>query len=249
MKLVSVIVPAFNEVARISGTIDELLAYFDRRGLACEIIVAADGTDGTREAASAHAEQRSEVRVIGSPERRGKGRAIREAVTRATGDIIGFTDADNKTPITEFDKIEEALTGGCDIAVGSRGFATSRIERAQPLYRRIGGRTFGLVMHAIVGLRDITDTQCGFKFFRASVARDLFARQRIDGYMFDVEILYIAQQRCYTVAQVPVVWRDDADSRLELVSGTLRNARDLLSIRRRHHAVPRVVQPAEVDVP
>ena len=103
MKLVSLIIPAFNEAARIRETVGEALAYFDARGTACEIIVSADGTDGTREAARSLAEGRPEIIVIGQPDRRGKGRGIREAVRLATGDVIGFADADNKTPIAEFD--------------------------------------------------------------------------------------------------------------------------------------------------
>ncbi len=114
----------------------------------------------------------------------------------------------------------------------------AQIERSQPLYRRIGSHGFGVVMHTFVGLRDIVDTQCGFKFFRGDVARDLFTLQRIDGYMFDAEILYLAQRRRYRVTQVPVRWRDDGDSRLELVSGNIRNLRDILSIRWRHRNLP-----------
>src|ERR1700681_4240989 len=166
MKLVSLIIPAFNEAARIRATVGEALDYFDRRGTACEVIVSADGTDGTREAARALAEQRPEIQVIGQPDRRGKGRGIREAVRLARGDVIGFTDADNKTPIAEFDKIQRCLADGHDVVIGSRALRGSRIERAQPGYRRLGSWGFGLFMHAFVGLGDITDTQCGFKFFR-----------------------------------------------------------------------------------
>jgi len=231
--LVSVVVPAYNEAARIEGTLGEIQSYFAGKPYDHEIIVAADGTDGTRERIAAMAKGARRVRVIGSPERRGKGRGIREAVALADGDVIGFVDADNKTPITEFDLFEPHLTAGCDVVIGSRGLATSRIERAQPWFRRWGSRGFGLLMHAMVGLPDIVDTQCGFKFFRGSVARDLFSRQRIDGYMFDVEILYLASARGCRIVQVPIRWRDDGDSRLRLVAGNLRNVLDLLQIRSR----------------
>jgi dolichyl-phosphate beta-glucosyltransferase len=241
---VSVIVPAYNEVARIGQTILEVLAFFDARGLACEVIVSADGDDGTREAARAIGVTRREVKVIGQPARRGKGRGIREAVQLATGDIIGFTDADNKTPISEFDKIEPWLLSGQDVVIGSRGMRESRIERPQPLYRRLGSRGFGLFMHACVGLDGIVDTQCGFKFFRGAVAKELFRLQQIDGYMFDVEILFLASRLGYRIVQVPVRWRDDGDSRLQLVSGNIRNVRDIISIRWRHRTVASVV-PAE----
>jgi dolichyl-phosphate beta-glucosyltransferase len=248
MKLVSLIIPAYNEVGRIRTTVGEALDYFDRRQQACEIIVSADGDDGTREAATELGRARPEIKVIGSTARRGKGRGIREAVRVATGDVIGFSDADNKTPISEFDKIAELLSAGHDVVIGSRGVRGSRIERAQPLYRRLGSKGFALFMHAAVGLRGIVDTQCGFKFFRAEVAQELFRRQQIDGYMYDVEILFLAEQLGYRILEVPVRWRDDGDSRLQLVSGNIRNVRDILSVRWRHRAVRSRPQPAAEPV-
>src|SRR6185369_12014522 len=120
MKLVSLIIPAFNEAASIGATLREALNYFERRGTALEIIVAADGADGTREVCRLISETRREVQVTGQTERRGKGRGIRNAVGMASGDVIGFIDADNKTPIAEFDKFAHRLNDGCAIAIGSR---------------------------------------------------------------------------------------------------------------------------------
>ncbi|HJN43234.1 MAG: glycosyl transferase [Acidobacteria bacterium] len=237
MKLTTVVLPAYNEAKRIRSTVSEVLAYFDRRQLRCEVIVAADGDDGTREAVREMSSSRADIRVMGSERRCGKGHGIREAVAVAVGDVIGFVDADDKTPISEFDKFDPRLRDGCDVVIGSRAMPGSLIEQAQPLYRRCGSKGFGVFMHVCVGLNDIPDTQCGFKFFRGDVARDLFRRQHIDGYMFDVEVLYLAQQIGYRIAQVPVRWRDDADSRLDLVSGNLRNLRDILSIRWRHRSL------------
>jgi dolichyl-phosphate beta-glucosyltransferase len=237
MKLTTVVLPAYNEVERIRSTVSEVLGYFDEKQLRCEVIVAADGDDGTREAVREMSSSRADIRVMGSERRCGKGHGIREAVAVAAGDVIGFVDADDKTPISEFDKLEPRLRDGCDVVIGSRAMPGSKIEQAQPLYRRWGSSGFGVFMHVCVGLNDIPDTQCGFKFFRGDVARDLFRRQRIDGYMFDVEVLYLAQQIGYRIAQVPVRWRDDADSRLDLVSGNLRNLRDILSIRWRHRSL------------
>jgi len=239
MKVVSLIIPAYNEVQRIAKTVLEAVDYFGAQQQACEIIVAADGTDGTREAVQALVPAHPCIRVIGNPRRSGKGRGIREAVRLATGDIIGFSDADNKTPITEFAKMRPPLQEGIEVVIGSRGLRESQIEKRQALYRRVGSRGFGIFMRATVGLRGIADTQCGFKFFLGDVARDLFARQQIDGYMFDVEILYIAQQRGYRIEQVPVRWRDDGDSRLNLVAGNLRNVRDILGIRWQHRQIAR----------
>ena len=192
---VSLVIPAYNEAARICETVGEAYDYFRTRGQAFEIIVSADGTDGTREAAAEFGRTREGIRVIGSPVRRGKGCGLREGVRIAQGDIIGFTDADNKTPIAEFDKVEPRLREGHDVVIGSRAILGAQIEQRQPMYRRLGSSAFGLFMHMCVGLGDIPDTQCGFKFFRGDVARDLFALQQIDGYMFDVEVLYLARAR------------------------------------------------------
>jgi dolichyl-phosphate beta-glucosyltransferase len=227
----SLILPAYNEVARIRQTIERTRTYLDRRRIAHEIIVAADGEDGTREAAAEMAQRDSRLVVLGSAKRVGKGRGVRLGVERATGQIIGFADADFKTPIEELDKILPWFCQGYDIVIGSRGVAESRIETPQPLYRQLGSRAFALVMHALLGLWHIHDTQCGFKFFRAAVARDLFRRQRIDGYMFDVEILHLAEQCGYHVKEVGVRWQDDGDSRLQLVAGNWRNMLDILRIR------------------
>lgn len=242
MKLITLIVPAYNEAARICETVTEAFDYFGSIGQACEVIVSADGTDGTREAAQDLAQTNHGIRVIGSNERRGKGRGIRDAVRLASGDIIGFTDADNKTPITEFGKLEHALRMGHEVVIGSRAMRESHIERAQPFYRRLGSKGFAAFVHFSIGLSDIVDTQCGFKFFQGDVARDLFALQQIDGYMFDAEVLFLARLRGYHIEQIPIRWRDDGDSRWPPVSGSLRNGRDILSIRWRHRAL---AQPSE----
>ena len=227
---VSLILPAYNEAATIAATIGETGNYFRSRGLRYEIIVAADGDDGTRELAQETARQGQPVRVIGNQKRSGKGRGVREAMAMARGDTAGYADADNKVPIEEFDKFRPCLAQGYDLAIGSRTMRDSLIEKRQPLYRQLGGKGFGLFMHAVVGLDGITDTQCGFKFFTRAAAREIFRRQQIDGYMFDVEILVLARRLGYRVQQVPVRWHDDGDSRLALVSGNLRNVADIFRI-------------------
>jgi dolichyl-phosphate beta-glucosyltransferase len=228
---ISVIVPAYNEIVRIAQTIGEAKSYFEKRGGKYEIIVSADGDDGTRELVAGMAKTDPTLKVIGSNGRQGKGRGIRQGVALAQNDIIGFVDADNKTPIAEFDKFEPLLVQGYDVVIGSRGMQGSRIEQAQPLYRQLGSKGFAVFMHTVVGLDDIVDTQCGFKFFQRRAALDLFRRQKIDGYMYDVEILYLAEKAGYRIAQVPVHWRDDRDSRLRLVSGNVRNLIDIFRIR------------------
>lgn len=227
---ISLVLPAFNEAATVARTIGEAVSYFATRGCEYELIVAADGDDGTREIANELAVTNPSIKVIGGKSRRGKGRGIREGVAIASGNIIGFADADNKVPIEEYGKLDPWLARGYDLVIGSRDLPDSKIERPQPFHRRIGSRVFGVFMHSAVGLPDIVDTQCGFKFFRGDIAHDLFRRQRIDGYMFDVEILALAQRLGYRIKQVPVRWRDDADSRLQMFRGNLRNAIDIFKI-------------------
>ena len=230
---ISLILPAYNEARAIPQTIGEAVRYFQSVGLRYEIIVAADGTDGTRDIVAQMARENPALQAIGDDARRGKGRGIRQAVEIACGASIGYADADNKVPIAEFDKFRPWLEQGADVVIGTRrGGAT--IERAQPLYRRAGSRGFLWFMQTVVGLPGIDDTQCGFKFFRRDAAKELFRRQRIDAYMFDVEVLALARRLGYRIQQVPVRWRDDADSRLDLVAGNLRNVRDIFRIGLQH---------------
>jgi dolichyl-phosphate beta-glucosyltransferase len=227
----SLIVPAYNEAKSIRHTLDEIRAFLDKQPYTYEIIVSADGNDGTRELVAELASGDQRISVIGSAARGGKGRGIRNGVALARGQLIGFADADYKTPIEELDKLLPWFDSGYDVVLGSRALAESLIEVPQPLYRQLGSRAFGITMHLIIGLWQIHDTQCGFKFFRGNVARDLFNRQKIDGYMFDVEILHLAERMGCRIKEVGVRWQDDGDSRLDLVAGNWRNMLDLLSIR------------------
>lgn len=227
----TLIFPAYNECAAIERTLRSAQLYLDERGYSFQIIAVVDGSDGSREIVEQVVRGDPRFQILGSSERRGKGHAVRSAMAVARGEIIGFVDADDKTPIEEFDLIRLRFEEGYRVVIGSRGLAASTIERPQPWFRRAGSRTFGVLLHALIGLRDIPDTQCGFKFFRRDVALGLFAEQRIAGYMFDVEILCLARRNGHAIAQVPVRWRDDGDSRLRLLSGNARNALDILRIR------------------
>ncbi|HEY3415305.1 MAG TPA: dolichyl-phosphate beta-glucosyltransferase [Armatimonadota bacterium] len=233
----TLVLPAYNERASIGRTIDEAVQYFASRRLSYEIIVSADGTDGTRELVREMGLANPSIRAIGQDQRSGKGRGIREAVALARGRIIGFADADNKVPIQEYDEIDPWLREGCGVVTGSRALAQSRIERRQPWYRRIGSKGFYVFMQTVVGLRGVRDTQCGFKFFHRDVAKELFRLQRIDGYMFDVEILFLASRLGVRIKEVPIRWRDDGDSRLQLWSGNVRNALDVIQIPLMHRKV------------
>lgn len=227
---ISLVIPAYNEVQRIAQTVGEAKSFFERRGHSYEIIVSADGDDGTREKVAEMARADSTLQVTGSAARRGKGYGVRQGVLRAKGSIIGFSDADNKTPIDDLDRLEPWLSEGYEVVIGSRALRESRIERRQPLYRQWGSKAFAFFLHATIGLHDIVDSQCGFKFFQRAAALDLFERQKIDGYMFDVEILYLAKRAGYRIAQVPIRWRDDGDSRFG-AREALEDAWDVFRIR------------------
>jgi dolichyl-phosphate beta-glucosyltransferase len=227
----SIIVPAYNEAKSIRRTLEAIQSYCNRQSYSYEIIVSADGDDGTRDLVAEFAARDSRVSVIGSAERGGKGRGIRNGMALAGGRLIGFVDADYKTPIEELEKLLPWFDRGYDVVIASRALAESCIEVPQPLYRQLGSRAFGIAMHLTIGLWQLRDTQCGFKFFRGAVARDLFGRQRIDGYMFDVEVLHLAERSGYRIKEVGVRWHDDGDSRLNLVAGNWRNMLDILRIR------------------
>ena len=227
----SLIVPAYNEVRSIRGTLQAMQMYLDRQPYSYEIIVAADGNDGTRELVAKEWAGDLRVSVLGNVERCGKGRGIRQGVARARGKFIGFLDADYKTPIEELEKVLPWFDEGFEVVIGSRGAADAKIEVPPPLHRWLGSRVFAIGMHLLVGLWGICDTQCGFKFFRRGVARPIFACQRIDGYMFDVEVLYAASRSGCKIKEVGVRWRDDGDTRLQMVRGNWTNMLDLFRIR------------------
>jgi len=227
----TLILPAYNECSSIGSTIDQAFAYFQSRGIHAEIIVAADGTDGTRELVRQKSAGNMDLSAIGHEERSGKGRGVREAVALARGRFVGYADADNKVPFSEYDKIQPYLMQGVEVVTGSRALAESEIERRQPWYRQIGSKGFHQFMQLVVRLPGIHDTQCGFKFFQREAALELFQLQKIDGYMFDVEVLALAHRLGYGIQEVAIRWRDDGDTRLNLVSGNLRNVRDIFAIR------------------
>lgn len=221
----SIILPAFNEERVIVRTLLDLRAAVPF----AELIVVADGDDATRERAGSV----GGVMVMGSTSRRGKGRGVADGVLQSSGDLVGYVDADGKVPPQEIARIWPEFERGADVVIGTRRGKDATVERQQPWFRRVGSSMFHALMRHVTGLHDISDSQCGFKFFRREVARSLFAQRQIDGYMFDVEILALARQAGWRIHQVPVRWADDGDSRLEIWRGNWRNLRDLVRIARR----------------
>lgn len=241
----SVVIPAYNEERRIVPTLRRVLAYFAQRPYRTELVVVSDGsTDGTewvvREAfaglppdgpvAASFHEYRPNA---------GKGKAVREGVRRTRGRFVAFTDADLSTPVEEIDRaLEHLQSGRYQVVIGSRAAAGADVARKQPLYRRVSARFFNVLRDRIAGIRGLHDTQCGLKVFDGDVARAVFGQQRIDGFMFDVETMFIAQRLGLGIFEMGVRWEDAPDSRVRLVSG-FRLLPDLTRIRLLHrHLTP-----------
>jgi dolichyl-phosphate beta-glucosyltransferase len=231
----SVVVPAYNEAQRIGSTLARIREYFQAQSYPVELIVVDDGSrDETVAVAREALAGFPRGEVISYKPNRGKGHAVRTGIVATAGDYVLFTDADLSTPIEEVERAFRLLEeGGVDMVLGSRAAGTT-VVRKQPLYRRLAARFFNLVRDAIVPTTGIADTQCGFKLFRGEMARDVFRRQRVDRFMFDVETVYLASRLGYRYAEMPVAWADVPGSKVRVVRGALELLPELLSIRLRH---------------
>ncbi|GAC1638745.1 MAG: glycosyltransferase family 2 protein [Candidatus Dormibacteraceae bacterium] len=217
----SIVVPCYNEERRLPRTIEQIESYFAGKPISYELILVDDGsTDGTRQIQDAAAARNPSVRVEALPRNRGKGRALAEGVAAANGAEILVTDADLSTPIEELEKLRAALHGGAGVAIGSRALRGSRVEISQPVYRVLMGKVFNLLVQALL-LPGIWDTQCGFKLFRADIAHEAFAALTTDGFGYDPEVLYRAKKRGVRIAEVPVVWRNSAPTKVMAIKSSV----------------------------
>ncbi len=213
MPQLSVVIPAFNEEARIGPTLAAVTDWLDTKREDYELLVVDDGSrDATPEIVNAANALNPRVKLVQLPHNRGKGAAVKAGVLASTGGEVLFSDADLATPIEELDKLRARLREGFDVAIGSRAVPGADIRTRQHPLREAMGRTFNVLVRALV-LGGIRDTQCGFKLFKGDVGRALFRDARVDGFAFDVEILLLARGR-YRVAEVPVVWRHVAESKV-----------------------------------
>jgi len=226
----SVVVPALNEEDRLPRTLERIVSHLGRRREGYELVVVDDGSrDRTAERAQA-----AGAIVLRNETNRGKGYAVRRGMLAARGSRRLMTDADLSTPIEELDRLCARMDEGHDVVIGSRALPGARIEVRQPWYRENTGRFFNLFVRALA-VPGVTDTQCGFKLFSDAAARDVFSSARLDGFSFDVEVLFLARRKGYRIAEVPVVWRNDAASRVSLLRGFLAFP-DLLRIRANYWA-------------
>jgi dolichyl-phosphate beta-glucosyltransferase len=232
----SVVIPAFNERARIEACVGGIASWLSGNpgGWGWEVLIVDDGsTDGTKAAAERAAENASlPVKVLRNEVNRGKGRAVRTGVLASTGDPILISDVDLSTPLTEWVKLAGHLPTH-PIAVGSRALRQDLVRRKQPLYRRALGRGGNLLVR-LLAVPGIHDTQCGFKLFQGDVARELFRMARVDGFAYDMEVLYLARRKGIPIAEVPVLWFNSPESKVSLVRDTLPTLWDLLRLRWLH---------------
>ncbi len=227
----SIVVPAYNEQARIGLTLIRTLEYLRARSKGWELIVVDDGSsDETCRVVNEVAAGDERVRLLVQPQNRGKGAAVRRGMLEARGAYVLFMDADLATPIEEVETLLLYAHDGYDVVIGSRGLAASDIRRRQPRARELMGRVFNLLVRSAL-LGGFRDTQCGFKLFSRAAARDLFGRQQIDGFAFDVEVLLLAKQRGLRVREVPVVWYHAPNSKVSPVADSARMFGDLVRLR------------------
>ncbi|MCM8771878.1 MAG: glycosyltransferase family 2 protein [Candidatus Omnitrophica bacterium] len=227
---ISVIVPAYNEEKRILKTLENIYKYFKNRNLAFEIIVVDDGSkDKTVEIVNKFADGKNEIKIIKHEKNLGKGAAVKTGVLNASGNLILFTDADLSTPIEEFEKLEKKIKEGYDIAIGSRGLKDSKIIIPQPLFRRIVGKIFPLLVRLLI-IKDFRDTQCGFKLFKKETKK-IFEELKTNGFAFDVEFLARGKKEGYKIAEVGVVWYNSPESKVSLLKSPLKMLIELKKIK------------------
>lgn len=204
--------------------------------------------DGSADETSAVARRYPEVRVLRQEPNQGKGAAVRRGMLESRGAWVLFSDADLSTPIDELDRLMEAARAKhAAIAIASRGLRQATIEVSQPLYRVLMGKIYNLMLQAIL-LPGIWDTQCGFKLFERSAAREVFGRTELPGFGFDAESLFIARKLGYRIVEVPVRWRNDPDTKVSAWRDSLRMFLELWRIRRLHRDL-RPLAPPPPDLP
>lgn len=227
----SIVMPAYNEAARIEQSLHDLRQWLEGCGYSWELRVVDDGSvDGTARLAGRMASADARI-VLQREPHRGKGGAVRAGMLAATGELRFMCDADLSMPPHELPRFLDAVPAGADIAIGSReGIGARRV--GEPAYRHLMGRAFNALVKT-VALPQVEDSQCGFKLFTAQAADAIFSRLTIDGWAFDVEMMFVARRQGWRIREVPIEWHYRADSRVSPIRDPLRMLGDVLKIRAR----------------
>jgi dolichyl-phosphate beta-glucosyltransferase len=226
----SIIIPAHNEERRLPQTLEQVVRFAGNQSFECEILVVENGSsDRTFEVGMEYASRHRPLVNVIHEELPGKGRAVQKGMLAAKGAYRFFADADLSMPPTEITRFIPPAVD-IPIAIASRE-APGAVRYNEPFYRHITGRVFNSLIRLLV-LPALHDTQCGFKMFRADAAEDLFQRQTLMGWSFDVELLYIASQRNYPILEIPIPWYFNPESKINVLRDSWRMFTDLLTIRR-----------------
>ncbi|MCX7624652.1 MAG: glycosyltransferase family 2 protein [Candidatus Sumerlaeaceae bacterium] len=227
----SLIIPAYNEEERLRASLPNVLEYLSSQPYAWEIIVVDDGSrDATSAVVERIAEGRKNIRVLRNEPNRGKGYSIRRGMLEARGEYRLFSDADFSTPIEEVEKFWKAADEGYEVVIGSRGLRESELVVRQNIVRETMGRIFNFIVRTLL-IPGIHDTQCGFKMFSARAAEAVFPQQTLDGFSFDVEILYLALREGFKVREVPIRWINSPATKVSPLRDATRMFFDVLRIR------------------
>lgn len=233
---VSIVIPAYNEEKRVSATLKRIVEYSKTKPYPIEIIVSDDGSlDQTiRVAMDALKDSQISHQVLRAPENQGKGAAVRRGMQTASGEYRLFSDADLSTPIEELDKFLPILIEKkADVVIGSRAIGGANIVEHQPFFREWMGRIFNRVA-TLFAFKGIRDSQCGFKCFTREACELIFPVQKLDGFSFDVELIFLAQKNRLKVAELPVTWVNSAASKVRLFRDPLLMFWDVMRIRWLH---------------
>ena len=224
----SIVIPAYNEEKRLPATLGQVFSFSEAQPFLTEVLVVENGsTDRTYEVSQAFASGHPQCRVL--RESRGKGQAVRRGMLEAKGEYRFMCDADLSMPIGEINRFLPPSLSDYDLAIGSRE-ASGAVRFNEPFYRHFGGRLINFLIR-VLALPGMQDTQCGFKCFHSSVVMDLFTHQTMPGWSFDIELLYIARLRDYRIAEIPIPWYFNPESKLNVVRDALRMASDIFQIR------------------
>ena len=227
----SLIIPAYNEGARLGTTLDRVLAYVRAQGWDAEVIVVNDGSrDSTADLVRGYAKSHPCLRLLENPGNHGKGYSVRNGMLNANGEVLLFSDADLSSPIEEAPRLFAALQAGADVAIGSRWLQPELQTQRQSLLRQFYGRLFNLALRILLGL-NFKDTQCGFKAFTREAANKIFPLQKIERWGFDPELLFLARKSGLKVAEVPVEWAHVEGTRISPLGDGMRMFGEVLKIR------------------
>jgi dolichyl-phosphate beta-glucosyltransferase len=227
----SIIIPSYNEEARLAGTLQRIAEYLPTLRLRTEVLVVDDGsTDRTAAIAESFHGKLTGLRVLSNGTNRGKGYSVRHGMLEAQGDMVLFTDADLSAPIEESDKLLTALNNGYDVAIGSRAMDRSLISTHQSIFREFAGIIFNKIVRIVLRL-PFVDTQCGFKAFRRERTRIIFEQQRIEGFGFDPELLYLARHYGLRAIEIPVRWGHSEATKVNMLGDSLKMFADIFTIR------------------